>query len=182
MEEYSNLKTQLKTFFPSTIKWPSYNGQKITLGDLATHTSGLPDYPPNLEVSNITSYPNYTREQLYQSLSNITLKTAPGTHFEYSDMGMSILGDILASKTGISYEKLVEKRILNVLGMNSTMINLSNLLVSRLALGHVNGVEIPIISINVVVPPAFAPAGSLRSSAADMVKYLLPIWVWLRLN
>ena len=167
-----NLDDPIENYLPSTVKVPSYNGQKITIEDLATHTSGLPDYPPNLEVSNITSYPNYTREQLYQSLSNITLKTAPGTHFEYSDMGMSLLGNILASKAGIPYEKLVEKRILNVLGMNSTMINLSNPLVSRVALGHFNGIEIPITSVNVITPAAFVPAGSLRSSAADMVKYL----------
>ncbi|HEX2408520.1 MAG TPA: serine hydrolase domain-containing protein, partial [Nitrososphaeraceae archaeon] len=127
-----------------------YKEHKITLEDLATHTSGLPDYPSNFEASNITSYQNYTREQLYQGLSNTTLKTVPGTHFEYSDMGIAILGDILASKTGMPYEKLVENRILNVLGMNSTMINLSNPLVSQLALGHVNGIEIPITSVNLV--------------------------------
>ena len=166
------LEDPIENYLPSTVKVPSYNGHKITPEDLATHTSGLPDYPSNFEASNITSYQNYTREQLYQGLSNTTLKTVPGTHFEYSDMGIAILGDILASKTGMPYEKLVENRILNVLGMNSTMINLSNPLVSQLALGHVNGIEIPITSVNLVFPPAFAPAGSLRSSAADMVKYL----------
>ncbi len=166
------LEDPIENYLPSTVKVPMYKEHKITLEDLATHTSGLPDYPPNFEVSNITSYQNYTREQLYQGLSNTTLKMVPGTHFEYSDMGIAILGDILASKTGMPYEKLVKNRILNVLGMNSTMINLSNPLVSRLALGHVNGIEIPITSVNLVFPPAFATAGSLRSSAADMVKYL----------
>lgn len=166
------LEDPIENYLPFTVKVPMYKEHKITLEDLATHTSGLPDYPSNFEASNITSYQNYTREQLYQGLSNTTLKTVPGTHFEYSDMGTAILGDILASKTGMPYEKLVENRILNVLGMNSTMINLSNPLVSRLALGHVNGIEIPITSVNLVFPPAFAPAGSLRSSAADIVKYL----------
>ena len=52
------------------------------------------------------------------------------------------------------------------------MINLFNLLISRLALGHGNGIEIPITSIDLAVPPPLAPAGSLRSSAADMIKYL----------
>jgi CubicO group peptidase (beta-lactamase class C family) len=149
-----------------------YYEQKITLEDLATHTSGLPENPPNLQVSNITSYSNYTREQLYQALSNITIKSAPGTHFEYSNMGIAILGDILVSKTGMPYEELVKYRILNVLGMNSTMINLSDPLISRLALGHDNGIEIPTTSIDLLIPPPLAPAGSLRSSVADMIKYL----------
>ena len=167
-----NLEDPIENYLPSSVKVPMYYGQKITLEDLATHTSGLPENPPNLQISNVTSYLNYTHEQLYQALSNVTLKTAPGTHFEYSNMGIAILGDILASKMGISYEKLVKNRILNVLGMNSTMINLSDPLISRLALGHGNGIEIPITSVDLVVPSPLAPAGSLRSSAADMIKYL----------
>ena len=166
------LEDPIENYLSSSVKVPMYYGQKITLEELATHTSGLPENPPNLQISNITSYSNYTREQLYQALSNVTLKTAPGTHFEYSNMGIAILGDILALKTGIPYEKLVKYRILNVLGMNSTMINLSDPLISRLALGHDSGIEIPITSVDLVIPPPLAPAGSLRSSAADMIKYL----------
>jgi D-alanyl-D-alanine-carboxypeptidase/D-alanyl-D-alanine-endopeptidase len=166
------LEDPIENYLPSSVKVPMYYGQKITLEDLATHTSGLPENPPNLQISNLTSYANYTREQLYQALSNAILKTAPGTHFEYSNMGIALLGDILTLKTGITYEKLVKYRILNVLGMNSTMINLSDPLISRLALGHDSGIQIPITSVDLIIPPPLAPAGSFRSSAADMIKYL----------
>jgi D-alanyl-D-alanine-carboxypeptidase/D-alanyl-D-alanine-endopeptidase len=168
-----NLDDPIEKYLPPTVKVPTYNGNKITLKDLATHTSGLPDYPPNLQVSNITTYPNYTREQLYQALSNVTLTETPGSNYSYSDMGMALLGDMLASKAGMPYEQLVIDKILNVLGMNSTRITLSDsILLSRLALGHVNGTEIPITSVSFVNPPPLAPAGSLRTSASDMVKYL----------
>jgi D-alanyl-D-alanine-carboxypeptidase/D-alanyl-D-alanine-endopeptidase len=171
-----NLDDPIEKYLPPTVKVPAYNGNKITLEDLATHTSGLPDFPPNLQVNMTTLpdfYPNYTQEQFYQALSNITLTTVPGSHFQYSDMGMALLGDILASKAGMPYEQLVIDRILNVLGMNSTRITLSDTtLLSRLALGHLNGTEIPITSISFENPPPLAPAGSLRSSASDMVKYL----------
>jgi serine-type D-Ala-D-Ala carboxypeptidase/endopeptidase len=168
-----NLDDPIEKYLPPTVRVPTYNGYKITLEHLATHTSGLPDYPPNLQVSNITTYPNYTRHQLYESLSNVSLTVAPGSNFSYSDMGMALLGDILASKAGIPYEQLVIDKVLNVLEMNSTRITLTdNTLLSRLALGHFNGTEIPIISVSFVNPPPLAPAGSLRSSASDMVKYL----------
>jgi D-alanyl-D-alanine-carboxypeptidase/D-alanyl-D-alanine-endopeptidase len=171
-----NLDDPIEKYLPPTVKVPAYNGNKITLEDLATHTSGLPLSPPNQQV-NITTFPdifpNYTQEQFYQALSNITLTTVPGSHFQYSDMGMALLGDILASKAGMPYEQLVIDRILNVLGMNSTRITLSDTtLLSRLALGHFNGTEIPITSVSFINPPPLAPAGSLRSSASDMVKYL----------
>jgi serine-type D-Ala-D-Ala carboxypeptidase/endopeptidase len=168
-----NLDDPIEKYLPPTVRVPTYNGNKITLEDLATHTSGLPDYPPNLQVSNITAYPNYTRQQMYESLSNITLAHAPGSNYSYSDLGMALLGDILASKEGMPYEQLVTDRILNVLGMNSTRITLSDsTLLSRLALGHINGTEIPLTYPNPANPPPLAPAGSLRTSASDMVKYL----------
>ena len=166
------LEDPIENHLPSSVKVPMYYGERITLEDLATHTSGLPENPPNLHISKITNYSNYTREELYQALSNVILKRPPGTHFEYSNMGIAILGDILATKMGISYEKLVKYKILYVLGMNSTMITISNPLISRLALGHSNGTEIPITSVDLVIPPPLAPAGSLRSSAADLIKYL----------
>lgn len=174
-----NLNDPLENYLPATVKVPAYNGSKITLQDLATHTSGLPNYPPNLQINRTTSpdlipVPNYTEEEFYQSLSNITLTTAPGSHFQYSDMGMALLGQALSLKAGMPYEQLVIDRILDVLGMNSTRITLFDnpTLLSRLALGHINGTEIPIANITFVDPAPFAPAGSLRSSASDMVKYL----------
>ena len=167
------LDDPIEKYLPPTVIVPTYNGSEMTLEHLATHTSGLPDYPPNLQVSNITTYPNYTREQMYQSLSKVILTRPPGSHFQYSDFGMALLGDILSSKVGMPYEQIVTDRILNVLGMNTTRITLSDTtLLSHLALGHFNGIEIPITSVSFVNPPPLAPAGSLHSSARDMVKYL----------
>ena len=167
------LDDPIEKYLPPTVRVPTYNGSEMTLEHLATHTSGLPDYPPNLQVSNITTYPNYTREQMYQSLSKVILTRPPGSHFQYSDFGMALLGDILSSKVGMPYEQIVTDRILNVLGMNTTRITLSDTtLLSHLALGHFNGIEIPITSVSFVNPPPLAPAGSLHSSTRDMVKYL----------
>lgn len=166
------LDDPIENYLPSSVKVPTYNGQKITIEVLATHTSGLPENPPNLNMNDTKSYSKYSSEQLYQSLSNIMIITAPGTNFEYSNMGMAILGDILATKTGIPYEKLVKNRILCILGMNNTTINLSDPLIPQLALGHIAGKEIPITSINLLIPPTLAPAGSFRSSAIDLLKYI----------
>ena len=170
------LDDPIEKYLPPTVRVPTYNGNKITLEDLATHTSGLPDYPPR--VSNFTNiiseimYPS-TRQLLYESLSNITLTSAPGSNYSYSDMGMALLGDILASKADIPYEQLVIDKILNVLGMNSTRITLAdNILLSRLASGHLNSTEIPPALPNPAFPLGLAPAGSLHSSASDLVKYL----------
>ncbi|MGC2570276.1 MAG: serine hydrolase domain-containing protein, partial [Candidatus Nitrosopolaris sp.] len=40
-----NLDDPIEKYLPFNVTVPSYNGHKITLEDLATHTSGLPDLP-----------------------------------------------------------------------------------------------------------------------------------------
>jgi serine-type D-Ala-D-Ala carboxypeptidase/endopeptidase len=100
---------------PATVKVPTYNGQHITLESLATHTSGLPDNPPNMPLTG-PGFQKYTLQQMYQALSSIKLTRAPGSKYNYSNFGMGLLGNILASKDGMPYEQLVIDRILNVLG------------------------------------------------------------------
>ena len=180
-----NLDDPIEKYLPTSVKVPIYNGQKITLENLATHTSGLSEFPSSHCVSNfngtddddedsiqarlffIECDKNYTFDQLYQDLSNTILIREPGLKFEYSTFGISLLGHILALKSGMSYDRLVEERILNVLGMNSTSIVLSDAQKSRLAIGHLNGQELPFWNTSRPI----APAGGLHSSVADMLKF-----------
>jgi CubicO group peptidase (beta-lactamase class C family) len=122
-----NLDDPIEKYLPANVKVPQYNGTKITLENLATHTSGLPFMPSNIWINNTIGdlNPNYNETQLYQGLSNITLLSEPGTKFLYSDFGMGLLGHILTLKEGgTPCEKLVKNRILDVLGMNDTKITL----------------------------------------------------------
>jgi len=97
----------------------------------------------------------------------ITLPIKPGLKFEYSTFGNALLGHILASKSNMSYDQLLEERALNVLGMNSTSIVLSDTQKFRLAIGHLNGQELSFLNISRPI----APAGGLHSSVADMLKF-----------
>lgn len=179
-----NLDDPIEKYLPTSIKVPTFNGQKITLENLATHTSGLSEFPSSHCVSNfngtdddedsiqarlffIECDKNYTIDQLHQDLSNTTLIREPGLKFQYSTFGVSLLGHILALKSGMSYDRLVEERILNVLGMNSTSIVLSDAQKSRLAIGHLNGQELPFWNTSHPI----VPAGGLHSSMADMLKF-----------
>jgi len=100
----------LKNSCPLQLKFPTYNGQHITLEDLATHTSGLSDNPPNMPL-NGPGVQNYTLQQMYQALSSTKLASAPGSKYNYSNFGMGLLDNILSSKAGIPYEQLVIDRI-----------------------------------------------------------------------
>ena len=165
-----NLTDPIEKYLPSSVRVPQFNGQKITLDDLATHTSGLPEFPSDALDNNGEIKSDYSVAQLYQALSNTTLSRAPGSQFEYSSFGSGLLGHILSLKSGgISYEQLVKDGILDVLGMNDTKIDLSqNEINDRFPVGHIGGKEI-------VIPPiadVLAGAGAFRSTATDLLKYV----------
>jgi CubicO group peptidase (beta-lactamase class C family) len=171
-----NLNDPIEKYLPTGVKVPDYKGHKITIEELATHTSGLSEFPSNyggfLPKARILD-PNYnpssyTPKQLYQALSNFTLASEPGSTYLYSNFGMGLLGHILSLRAGgIPYEQLVTNKILNVLGMNDTRITLSDTLKARLAIGHKDGQEIKTPEL----PEVIAGAGAFRSSATDLLKY-----------
>ena len=166
-----NLDDPIEKYLPANnITVPSYNGHKITLEDLATHTSGLPDFP----IGWIRNH-SYTTQQVYDFISNTTLSSEPGIKADYSDIGMGILGHILSLRTGVSFDQLVKNRILNVLVMDSTgmRMNASGISVpenikSRFAKGHIAGKEVNLEFI----PEAIQSAGAMYSTTDDLLKYL----------
>ena len=164
------LSDPLDMYLPSNVTVPSYNGHKITLGDLATHSSGLPYQPPGWIKNK-----NYTTQQVYEFLSNSTLEDEPGTVAKYSNLGMGMVGHALSLKTGLSLDELIKKKILNVLGMNSTGIamNATGISVSEnikpiFAVGHIAGNESKLMFL----PEAVQGAGAIYSTVNDLLKYV----------
>ena len=99
--------------------------------------SGLPRLPDNLQPADPANpYADYTVAQLYRFLSGHTLARDIGEQYEYSNLGMALLGHALALRAGTDYETLVADRLARPLGMNSTRIALSREMQARLAVGH----------------------------------------------
>jgi CubicO group peptidase (beta-lactamase class C family) len=167
-----NLNDPIEKFLPPAVKVPQFNGKKITLEDLADHTSGLPEWPSNVWLNNTVGNinPDYNATQLYQALSDTKLTREPGSQVQYSSFGIGVLGHILSLKSGgIPFEQLVKERILDVLGMNDTKIALSqDEINNRFPVGHLDGKEI----ITPRVPTILADSGAFRSTGPDMLKYI----------
>ncbi len=156
-------------FLPASVKLPSRNGQPITLRHLATHTSALPRLPDNLKPRDPDNpYADYTVEQLYAFLTKCKLDRDIGAKYEYSNLGMGLLGHILALKAGTNYEGLVLKEICEPLKMASTRITLPPELKARLATGH-NTAGVPVKNWDL---PTLAGAGALHSTVNDMLKFV----------
>ena len=156
-------------YLPASAKVPSRNGRQITLLDLATQSSGLPRMPTNFSPKDPANpYADYTAEQLLAFLSTYELTRDIGTTYEYSNLGMGLLGIALAHRAGMSYEELVTQRILQPLGMTDTRIVLTPAMRERLALGHGAGGSV----VSNWDIPGMAGAGALRSTVNDMLKFL----------
>lgn len=154
---------------PAGTRMPASSDREITLGDLASHFSGLPRLPNNLSPRDIRNpYVDYTPDKLYAFLAAHTLARAPGARFEYSNLGAGLLGHALALRAGTDYETLVRSLVLAPLGMKDTKITLAAADSARLAAGRNAGRQVvPVWDL-----ASIQGAGALRSTAADMLRYL----------
>jgi len=131
------LDDPVSKYLPATVRVPSRAGKQITLLDLATQSSGLPRLPTNLKPANMANpYADYSVQQMYEFLSNYELTRDIGSKFEYSNLGVGLLGHILSLRAGKSYEALVTERIVEPLGMHNTRITFTPAMLAHLALGH----------------------------------------------
>ena len=163
------LDDPVATYLPKGVRIPSRNGKQITLLDLATQSSGLPRIPGNLSPTDLGNpYKDYTVQKLYDFLSSYELTRDPGERYEYSNLGMGLLGHALSLRAGKSYEEILRERILDPLGMNDTRIELTPSMQSRMAQGF-DAQGTPTHSWDL---PTLAGAGALKSTANDMLKFL----------
>lgn len=144
-------------------------GRAITLEDLATHTSGLPPLPSNMAMQDTSNpYADYTTGQLHAFLASHQLSHDVGTQYAYSNLGGGLLGQALASRTRMTYEALIEARIVTPLGLRATGITLSDDMRARLATGHgPTGESVPNWDL-----PTLAGAGALRSTVNDLLTFV----------
>jgi len=163
------LTDPVSKYLPPNVKVPERGGKKITLVDLATHTSGMPRMPTNFHPKDPANpYADYTVAQLYEFLSSVELTRDIGSKYEYSNLGGGLLGHVLALRAGTDYETLVRTRILDPLGMKSTAITLSKAMKDRLAPGHDAGLH-KVANWDI---PTLAGAGALRSTVNDLLTFL----------
>ncbi len=93
---------------------PDYNshGRHITIENLLTHTSGIPDYFGK-DYFNKNFKDDVPRDSIVEWFSRDSLLFEPGTDWSYSNSGYFLLGKIIEKVSGIPYEDYVQKNILN---------------------------------------------------------------------
>jgi CubicO group peptidase (beta-lactamase class C family) len=156
-------------YLPDHAQVPSRNGKQITLLNLSMQNSGLPRLPSNLHPADPTNpYADYDGPKLLAFLASYQLTRDPGEKYEYSNLGVGLLGFALAQRAHMSYEQLVIERIFKPLHMDDSTITLSPENRKHLAPGYDAALN-PVKNWDF---EALAGAGAIRSSASDMLKFL----------
>ena len=169
------LDDPVKTYLPDTVKVPHDGAREITLLDLATHRSGLPRIPSNFQPADPNDpYVDYTAGKLYAYLAEATLVHPIGSTYDYSNLGMGLLGHALARAAKSDYETLVRDRIAKPLKMTVTSTVDDPALAKRRAQGHlVEGVApSPARAWSWQPTSVLVGAGGLRSTAREMVRFV----------
>ena len=113
------------------------NGDRITIDNLLTHSSGIPDINDFPDYDTFARNP-HTVEQLVAKFAGSPLEFQPGTDQRYSNSNYNLLALVLEKVSGESYEDYICKHILKPAGMQSSGSDGdASRVVSSLASGYV---------------------------------------------
>ncbi|MFE7722985.1 serine hydrolase domain-containing protein [Nocardia rhizosphaerihabitans] len=115
------LDVAVEHYLPGVITGPGGDGNRITVRQLLSHTSGIPDYLPLLRLS---SEADLRRSRPVDELIAMALARPamfePGTEFRYSNTNYLLLGQVVERITGASIADEVTGRVIRPLGLTET--------------------------------------------------------------
>ena len=112
-ENKLSLDDKISKYFPDApASW-----KDITINHLLTHTSGLGDYPSEIDLRR-----DYTEDEYFASFKKAPLDFVPGSSWNYSNIGYATLGFLIRKVTGKYYGDFLQERIFKPLGMTTARV------------------------------------------------------------
>ncbi|WP_420574341.1 serine hydrolase domain-containing protein [Kordia sp.] len=142
--------------------------QKIKISDLAAHISGLPDidFKELIEKNPQQPTSTVTLETLTTLVNTCTSLTDYGS-YRYSNIGYILLGQILETVYGKSYEEILNEKITTPLQLSNTLTTDFNVPHTTVGYNRKGGTQ-EFFTWN----PAIGAAGLIKSNTSDMITYV----------
>ena len=161
----------VREYLPAFKLKDPFAAERMTPRDLVCHDSGLPRHDAIWYGSSAS------REELFSRLQYLEPSKDFRTTFQYNNLMFMTAGYMVGQVAGTTWEKFVQERIFNPLGMKDSNFSVEDSKKAPdFALPYAERkdevVEIPFRNIGAV-----APAGSINSNVTDMAQ-----WVLLNLN
>jgi CubicO group peptidase (beta-lactamase class C family) len=167
LQERGKLRVEapLKTYLPNTPQaW-----DEITIFNLLTHTSGIPDFIRLADFRNFMTLPERP-EQIIATIRDKPLDFAPGSEKAYSNSGYVLLGLVIEKVSGESYAQFVKENLLDPAGMRDSGYDTHAAVIDRRASGYTYGPggfeNAAYFDMNI----PFA-AGGLYSTTGDLLRW-----------
>lgn len=154
-------------YLPSFSMGDPYVTTNVTIADMFSHRSGLPDHPGDL-MEDI----GFNRDQILATLGKYPMEPFRA-NYDYTNFGLTAGAVAAAASRGLTWEALSQQVLYGPLGMTSTSSTYAQLLreTNRAALHvRVNGKWVAKYKRDA---DAQSPAGGVNSSVADMAKWLM---------
>ena len=162
-EKKLELHKPISTYLPN---YPKINGSQITIHQLLTHTSGIPNNY-NSE-SKLERFPDKQKpEKLVDEFSGLPLEFIPGERFSYCNAGYVLLGYLIESVTNKSFETVLKEKILEPLGMKNTSIDKHRPLIKQRASGYFKAFG-DYYNSNYIDMSSVYAAGAIYSTVEDL--------------
>ncbi|MVM32753.1 serine hydrolase [Spirosoma sp. HMF4905] len=128
-----NLDKTISDYLPEFSNKPA---AKVTIRQLLSHTSGIPNYDIIKDFFPRISRQNFAREDYVNIYIDSSLVFEPGTKYAYSSWGYFTLGYIMERVTGKSYSHLMKEDIFDKIGMNSSGSYFHTQIINKRATGY----------------------------------------------
>lgn len=159
-----NFDQQLSDFMP---EFPY--GDEITLRQLMSHQSGIPDYLADVEPlarQGQAISPEAIALLLVDKLLTNGPNFSPGTQVEYSNSNYLLLALLIQELSGESYEDYIESQVLAPLGMNSTLPGTDQIQLAGYAHGYRSNTDVSSYPMAITLG-----AGNWTSTVDDLQKW-----------
>jgi D-alanyl-D-alanine carboxypeptidase len=162
---------------------PGYppNGQRITIQQLLSHTSGIPELTAQASYGEASEVA-VPREAIMREVLSLPLDFAPGTQWRYSNSGYVLAGMIIERVTGLSYGTYLSSRLLGPLGLRDTSVCPEDRSSAPYARGYGQETGKWARAIRLGQPLSLIPAGtvdlSIASSAGAGCSTVLELLAW----
>jgi CubicO group peptidase (beta-lactamase class C family) len=145
-------------------------GTRVTIHQLLSHTSGLGDFGSRDDFMEICKT-EYTHREFIEKYCSENLEAEPGVRYRYSNSGYYILGAIIESLSSKSYREVLKERILDVIGMDNSGMEMRKEVVSEQASGYNVQYGKYTKSDYINLYAVIFSAGGMYSTVGDLLKW-----------
>lgn len=163
-----SLDDAVQKHLPEGVTLRPWGGHDVLLWHLATHSSGLPRMPRDEAPDPNNPFAHYDVEAMHAAIDDARARRAPGSTYEYSNLGAGILGYVLMRMNGCSsYDELLDRRITAPLAMEDTAVVLSASQQASFAPPY----DADLAPASAWDLAMMAGAGGIRSTVPDLLKF-----------